>query len=193
MYNKIFFASLLLSLSMFSSAQIFAANSCRIESGPIPLLARYSHDIDTQIAALVVSGRATGVCGITKNGASVSVERTSDIISSATTGFAYFPNLLLDFSYNIGVAINGETRAAVKEQGQIFALVDQRITRAIENVSNQCQLSDEVKSGFVSLLRENNTLSNVYKQAALGTPSTDFAGLSSSGQALAQAINDPVL
>ena len=175
MHNKILLTSLLITLSVVFSAQSFAAGSCLIESGPIPELARYSREVDTQIAALMVSGRSTGVCGITRAGASVGVERTADIISSATTGFAYFPSLVLDASYNIGVAINGETRAAVVRDGQIFAQVDQRITQAIQNVSNQCHLSVAVKSGFVALLRENNTLENIYKQSAIGTPVSNLS------------------
>jgi hypothetical protein len=75
--------------------------------------------------------------------------------------------------------------------GQIFAQVNQRVTQSIQNVSNQCQLSDGVKSGFVALLRENNILENIYKQSAIGTVVVGFGGLSSTGATLARAINDP--
>ena len=66
MYNKIFFASLLLSLSMFSSAQIFAAVSCEIESAPIPALAAYVRSVDARLAQITMESQQPGACGITQ-------------------------------------------------------------------------------------------------------------------------------
>lgn len=46
-----------------------------------------------------------------------------------------------------------------------------------------------MRSGFQLLLQENQTLENIYKQAALGTPSSNFMGLSSKNIIVANAIN----
>ncbi len=46
-----------------------------------------------------------------------------------------------------------------------------------------------MRSGFQSLLQENQTLENIYKQAALGTPTYNYTGLSSINLVVADAIN----
>ena len=66
MYNKILLASLSFSLSMLSSAQIFAAGSCEIESAPIPALAEYVRSVDARLAQITMESQQLGVCGITQ-------------------------------------------------------------------------------------------------------------------------------
>ncbi len=83
-----------------------------------------------------------------------------------------FDNTFLDFSYNIKLAMNGETRAPVTRDGLMFNQIEKKITGALAGATSQCNLSDSVKSGFISLLQENQALENIFKQAALGTPAT---------------------
>lgn len=66
MYNKILLASLLVPFSMFSSAQIFAAGSCEIESAPIPALAAYVRSVDARLAQITTESQQPGACGITQ-------------------------------------------------------------------------------------------------------------------------------
>ena len=65
MYNKTLITSFVLALSVVSSAQIFAANSCRIESGPIPELALYVRSVETRLTQISAESRQAGKCGIT--------------------------------------------------------------------------------------------------------------------------------
>ena len=97
--------------------------------------------------------------------------------------------MLLDFRYNIEVAANGETRAPVLRDGQIFARVGDRISSTIANIANRCTLDGSIRSSLSSLLSENQTLENIYKQAVLGVPTAQFSGLSQSGVLIATAIN----
>ncbi len=57
MYQKIFITSLVFSLSLVSSAQIFAGGSCQIENGPIPELAQYTRTVDARIDTLIAESR----------------------------------------------------------------------------------------------------------------------------------------
>ena len=189
MYNKILLASLSFSLSMLSSAQIFAAGSCEIESAPIPALAEYVRSVDARLAQVTMESQQLGVCGITQWWASSSVERTIDTIDRALLEIPLSTNMLLDFRYNIEVAANGETRAPVLRDGQIFARVGDRISSTIANIANRCTLDGSIRSSLSSLLSENQTLENIYKQAVLGVPTAQFSGLSQSGVLIATAIN----
>ena len=54
--------------------------------------------------------------------------------------------------------------------GLLFNQIEQKITGALAGATNQCNLSDDIKSGFITLLQENQTLENIFKQAALGSP-----------------------
>lgn len=168
-----------------------SAAVCSIESSPIDELVQYQRTVDARIAELTTLWQAAWSCGISSGGASSSIERTSQVVESAYVGVAYMPDLLLDFSYNIQIAARGDTRVPVLRDGEIFISVNNRITRAISTLANRCNLSDEVQSGFSSLLRENRTLENIYKRAALWTPDTVYAGLSESGKRIAEAINHP--
>ncbi len=100
-----------------------------------------------------------------------------------------FPNMFLDFLYNIKIAINGESRIPVLRDGMIFYNIEKRVTNAISNVASQCALDGSVRSGLIDLLEQNQTLENIYKQAALGTPSSNFMGLSDKNIIIANAIN----
>lgn len=70
----------------------------------------------------------------------MSAEKTIETIDRAFLEMPIYDNTFLDFLYNIRVAINGETRAAVLRDGTIFSTTEQRITRAIANVVNTCTL-----------------------------------------------------
>lgn len=96
--------------------------------------------------------------------------------------------MFLDFLYNIKLALLGETRAPVSRDGLLFNQVEKRITGALGTATNKCNLSESVKSGFVSLLQENQALENIFKQAALGTPAVP-TGLSTENIRVANAIN----
>ena len=97
--------------------------------------------------------------------------------------------MLLDFRYNIEVAANGETRAPVIRDGQIFTQVGDRISSTIATITNRCTLDGPIRSSLSVLLSENQTLENIYKQAVLGVPNSQFSGLSQSGVLIATAIN----
>lgn len=66
MYNKILLTSFVLGLSVVSSAQIFAANSCQIESVPIPELVAYIRSVDTRLTQFTAESQQVGKCGITQ-------------------------------------------------------------------------------------------------------------------------------
>lgn len=70
----------------------------------------------------------------------------------------------------------------------LFNQTEKKITAALAAATSKCNLSDEVKSGFMSLLQENQALENIYKQAALGTPAVP-TGLSPANILVADAIN----
>lgn len=97
-------------------------------------------------------------------------------------------NILLDFRYNVETAINGESRAAVLEQGRLFTMISDRISSTIATMSNRCVLDGSIRSSLSSLLSENQTLENIYKQAVLGMP-VESTSLSSENAKLIQAIN----
>ncbi|MBC7503808.1 hypothetical protein H7169_02470 [Candidatus Gracilibacteria bacterium] len=185
---KIFTTSVIIFTTVFFSTQIFADASCQIENGPIPELAEYTRTVEARITTLITEARSSGGCGITRGGASVSAEKATETIDRAFLEIPVFDNTFLDFLYNIQVAINGETRAPVLRDGTIFSTTEQRITRAIANVTNTCSLNGAVRSGFQSLLQENQTLENIYKQTVLGTPIPETTGLSPSNIIVANAI-----
>jgi hypothetical protein len=106
MYNKILSSSLFIFLSITSSAHIFAAESCQIESGPIPLMAAYVRSVDTELARIVSLSQQSANCGITRGGASQGVERTIETIDRALLEIPLSTNMLLDFRYNIELAAN---------------------------------------------------------------------------------------
>jgi hypothetical protein len=186
MFKKSILTSLILSLSLISSSSVWAG--CAIESGPVREIGSYSQAVDARIAELLkISRQAT--CGVSKTGASASAERVADSIDSAFSQVFSFDNTFLDFLYTIGLAVNGESRSPVTRDGLLWNRIEQRITGAMTTSANQCGLDGAVRTGFQALLAENSTLENIYKQAALGTVSTEFSGLSASGILVAQAIN----
>ncbi len=187
MYNKILFTSLFF-LYTLGWVQDFAAGSCQIEAGPIALLATYTRTLDTELTRLVWESQKAGSCGITRAWASASVERTIETIDRALLEVPLSTNILLDFRYNIEVAANGETRAPVMRDGQIFAQMSDRISNTISNISLRCTLDDPIRSSLSTLLSANQTLENIYKQAVLGVPVIP-TGLSPANTALAEAIN----
>jgi hypothetical protein len=98
-------------------------------------------------------------------------------------------NTFLDFRYNIEIAYRSEMRPPVVRDGQIWSSVETKITNAISTIaSRSCDISPTLKASLTSLLQANQTLANVYKQAALGIPVTP-TGLSPSNMAIADAIN----
>jgi hypothetical protein len=94
------------------------------------------------------------------------------VIDRAFLEIPIFDNTFLDFAYNIKLAINGETRAPVTRDGLLFNQIEQRITGALAGATAQCNLNENIKSGFTTLLQENQALENIFKQAALGSPAT---------------------
>ncbi len=117
-----------------------------------------------------------------------SVEKTASVIDRAFLEIPIFDNTFLDFAYNIRLAINGETRAPVIRDGMLFNQIERKIIAQLSAATSKCNLSDDVKSGFTSLLQENQALENIYKQAALGTPAVP-TGLSPANLDIANAIN----
>lgn len=186
MFKKSFFTSFILLSSLMLSPSVWAG--CTIESAPIPEVARYSQAVDARIAELLKTSRQA-TCGVSKVGASSSAERVTDSIDSAFSQVFSFDNTFLDFLYTIQLSVNGESRSPVTRDGLIWNRIEQRITGAMTTSANQCGLDGAVRTGFQSLLSENSTLENIYKQAALGTVSTDFGGLSESNTKVAEAIN----
>ncbi len=178
----------ILIFAVLTLPQYVGAESCTIESGPIPELAQYSRDVDTELTRLSRDGSQAWVCGISKSWASVWVERTLSVIDGASTRLSYFPNLLLDFRYNIQVAINGEAREPVMRDGILFSTIDARITRSLSTLASKCNLSDQIQSDYTRLLSDNQTLSNIFKQAALWVP-VEPSGLSLANLTLARSIN----
>jgi hypothetical protein len=171
MFKKSLFTSLILLSSLMISPSVWAG--CAIESGPIRELGAYTQSVDARIAELLkISRQAT--CGVSKTGASASAERVADGIDSAFSQVFSFDNTFLDFLYTIKLSVNGESRSPVTRDGLIWNRIEQRITGAMTTSANQCGLDGDVRTGFQSLLSGNSTLENIYKQAALGTVSTDF-------------------
>jgi hypothetical protein len=78
--------------------------------------------------------------------------------------------MLLDFRYNIELAANWESRAPVIRDGQVFARLSERISSTITNIANRCALDGSIRSSLSSLLSENQTIENTYKQAVLWVP-----------------------
>jgi hypothetical protein len=172
MFKKSFFTSFILLSSFMVSPLVWAG--CAIESGPIPEIGAYTQSVDARITELLnLSRQAT--CGVSKVGASASAERVADSIDSAFSQVFSFDNTFLDFLYTIKLSVNGESRSPVTRDGLIWNRIEQRITGAMTTSANQCGLDGIVRTGFQSLLSENSTLENIYKQAALGTVSTDFS------------------
>ena len=50
---------------------------------------------------------------------------------------------------------------------QLFVQVDKKINAAITSIANQCNLEGSVENGFIVLLQQNQSLENIYKQAAI--------------------------
>ncbi len=53
--------------------------------------------------------------------------------------------MFLDFSYNIKLAISGEARAPVTRDGLIFKQIEEKITAVLASMTNQCNLTENVK------------------------------------------------
>jgi hypothetical protein len=114
--------------------------------------------------------------------------RTVEVIDRAFAQIPIFSNTFLDFLYNIRTLTSGNARSAVFRDGATFAQIEQQIATGISSVTSSCNLDDATQAGFMALLQENRTLENIYKQAALGTPS-EPTGLSDANIAVAKAIN----
>ncbi len=188
MYNKILLTFFLFCLWTLWWVQSFAAGSCQIESGPIPLMVVYTRTLDTELTRLVSASQAVWGCGITRGWASSSIDRTIETIDRALLEVPLSTNILLDFRYNIEVASRWEMRAPVIRDGQIWATTGDRISNTISNVANRCALTDPIRSSLSTLLTENQTLENIYKQAVLWVPVIP-TGLSPANTKLATAIN----
>jgi hypothetical protein len=170
--KKFFITSLIFPILLVLSPSVWA--TCAIESSPIPEIVQYSQSVDTRITELLIQSRKA-TCGVSKTGASASAGRVKDAIDSAFSQVSSFDNTLLDFFYTIKLSVNGESRSPVTRDGLIWNRIEQRITGAMTTSADQCGLDGVVWTGFQSLLSENNTLENIYKQAALGTVSRDFS------------------
>lgn len=166
-----------------------ADGGCRIESSPIPELAQYTRSVDTRISEIKKTGvTTTTTCGITSAWASASADKTLETIDRAFMHLPAFDDIYVDFLFNIKIAINGDTRSPVSRDVMIFNQTEKKITNSLMSITNQCNLTDSVKSEFTTLLQENQILEDVYKQAALGTPIVP-SGLSEENIKVAEAIN----
>lgn len=168
MYWKILFTSCVCILPCIFVSQTFAIGSCKIESTPIPAITQYNKSVDARLAALKSEWTKASNCGITAWWASASADRTIGTIDRAFLEVPIFDNTFLDFTYNIKLAINGESRAPVTRDGRIFNQIEQKIIGVLANMTNQCKLTDTVEKWFTSLLQENQILENIFKQTALG-------------------------
>lgn len=170
----------------------FVAWSCTIESGPIPELAEYSRSVDTQLADIRSRSTSTSNCGITKNGASASADKTIETIDRAYLEIPVMDNTFLDFRYNLQIAMNGETRSPVFRDGAMFNQIEKKITGAISSAANSCNLNDSAQEKFKSMLIANHALEDVFKSAALGIP-TNPTGFSEKNLKIAEAISSGYL
>lgn len=188
MNTKILLTSLALIATVSFSTQAFVASSCQITSGPIPELAQYQRSVETRIAELVKAGKAT--CGSTPlvGNAMSAVSVIDRVFSQATVSPSIISDTFLDFLYNIRTTISGDARPPVTRDGNIFIQIDAQINSGLASVTRSCNLESTTEAGFVGLLRENHTLENIFKQAAMGTP-TAPSGLSDKNLLIAKAIN----
>jgi hypothetical protein len=169
-------------------APTFAWPVCKIETSAIPELSQYIKSVDTRIGEIKKQNSTKNNCGITGAGPSANAEKTIETIDRASLEIPIFGNMFTDFLYNIRLAASWEKRLPVTRDGQIFDQIENKITSAIAQTANSCNLSDEAKSSFTDLLKENNKLENVFKETALGNP-PEIRDLSSSGMIIAQAIS----
>ena len=167
-----------------------ADQACVIESVAIRELVDYTRSVDVRIRELQAeAGRKTS-CGVSSRGSIAAAERTAKIVDRAFIDTPIFDSTWLDFEFNILLAKNSESRAPVTRDAQIFVQIDKKINAAITSITNQCNLEDGVESGFILLLQQNESLENIYKQAALGKPNTSPIGFTPENQKIAKAIND---
>lgn len=110
------------------------------------------------------------------------------VFSQATVSPSIISDTFLDFLYNIRTTISGDARPPVTRDGNIFIQIDAQINSGLASVTRSCNLESTTEAGFVGLLRENHTLENIFKQAAMGTP-TAPSGLSDKNLLIAKAIN----
>ncbi len=188
MYKNLLLTSCICILTFIHLDQAFVAWSCAIESGPIKELAEYSKSVDARITELRKEASNMPSCGAPIWGVVSSVDRTISTVDGAFSQIPNFLNLFLDFLYNIKLAISGEARSPVMNQGKIFNQIENKITKAIDASANRCALSESISQAYVSLLRQNQALENIFKQAALGTPATP-TWLSTENIIVANAIN----
>ena len=183
MYKKIIITSIFVIILFTRTYQWFTAWwGCTIESGPIPEITKYIASVDIKLTALNTKNTCSKIWVV------ASAEKTMDLIDRAFLEIPIFDNVFLDFVYNIRLSLNGETRAPVTRDGLLFNKIEKKITASLAVATGKCNLSDEVKSGFTSLLKENHILENIYKQAALGAPAVP-TGLSPDNILVADAIN----
>lgn len=84
--------------------------------------------------------------------------------------------------------MDGNARAPVMRDGQIFYMIEQRINDAIATTARQCQLDGAARDGLIQLRVDNTTMENIFKQAVLDTPAST-EGLSEENARIANAIN----
>lgn len=133
-------------------------------------MAEYERAIQDRIAELQQkANQDTTACKKSKNGISDAIQ-TIDVIDSAIVKLPIFDNTFLDFLYTFQTIFDGNVRAPVLRDGQLFLKIEQRINSSIDNMARTCGLQGSVRQEFVQLLTDNSTLENVYKQAVLGTP-----------------------
>jgi hypothetical protein len=186
--KKLLYTSVGILLALGFSYPTFSAWSCKIENAPIKELVAYSKAVDTELDRLRKEATNKTNCGIAPGGAAANAERSLSILDGSFLSIPSFDTTFLDFSYNVKTAMNGETRAAVSRDGLLFNQIEKKITWALSVATNQCNLSPSIKSGFTTLLQQNNTLENIFKQAVLGTPWAPV-NLSEANTLVAEAIN----
>jgi len=145
MNTRILLTSLFLWIMSISPLSSWAAGSCQITSGPIPQLAQYQRDTEATIARLVTASQAN--CGTTP--LTRSAMRTVEVADRALFQIPQFPNVSLDFLYNIRTTISGDARGPVMRDGKIFLQIDARINKAIDSVTSKCTLDAVTENAFV--------------------------------------------
>lgn len=168
MYKKLIFTSVLLISTLFITTSVNAAEeTCVIESVAIRELVDYTRSVDLRIRELQKEATRQSNCGVSSRGSIAGAERTAKIVDRAFINAPIFDGSLLDFEFNILLAARSESRAPVTRDAQLFVQVDKKINAAITSIANQCNLEGSVENGFIVLLQQNQSLENIYKQAAI--------------------------
>ena len=156
MYKKILITSYIFALTYASLDQAFVAWSCQIESAPLPQLVQYMKSVDTKLEALKKEWSSTSNCSVPSGGISASVDRTLSTVDRAFIELPIFDNTFLDFSYNMKLAINGETRAPVTRDGLLFNQAALGTPASPTGLSEEnVIIADAINTGYIPTATES--------------------------------------